>query len=255
MKNRQYILNFDDNVWDNYKDKFWLKQKYDKLVQRADGVIVANDFLENKVKPLNSKVIKIPTVVDLEDYRETTEKNKTFTLVWIGTPVTYRYIESHAEIFRELAKKIEFELCIIATEELERRAIESVPMQFVEWSPENEVHYLKKAHVGIMPLDEDAFSQGKSAFKLIQYLAAGIPLVGSSIGENSRVIHDGKNGYLVSAKEQWIEKMELLYKDTLLREKFSEESTKEAYSYSIQKFFPQYREFVDSVFAAEKESS
>jgi len=165
LKNKQYILNFDDNVWDNYKDKFWLNKKYDKLVQHADGVIVANDFLFEKVKSLNSTIIKIPTAIDLEDYTEVTEKNKVFTLVWIGTPMTYRYIESHAEIFQTLAKKIKYELCIIATEALSSRSIDDVNMKFVEWSLENEVYYLKQAHIGIMPLDKDMFSQGKSAFK------------------------------------------------------------------------------------------
>lgn len=252
LKNKQYILNFDDNVWDNYKDKFWLNKKYDKLVQHADGVIVANDFLFEKVKSLNSTIIKIPTAIDLEDYTEVTEKNKVFTLVWIGTPMTYRYIESHAEIFKELAKKITYELCIIATEELKSRAIDGVNMKFVEWSLENEVHYLKQAHVGIMPLDKDMFSQGKSAFKLIQYLAAGIPLVASPIGENNHIIKEGRNGYLVSSDEQWIEKMELLYQDKVLREQLAINSQKDAYNYSIQKYFPLYKDFIDSTFTIQK---
>lgn len=248
LKNKQYILNFDDNVWDNYKNKFWLNKKYDKLVQKADGIIVANDFLAEKVKPLNSTIIKIPTAIDLEDYTEVTEKNKIFTLVWVGTPETYRYIESHAEIFQALAEKIDYELCILATKELNSRAIDGVKMKFIDWSLENEVQYLKQAHVGIMPLDEDMFSQGKSAFKLIQYLAAGIPLIGSAIGENNRVIHDGKNGYLISNDNQWIEQIELLYNDRLLREKLALNAQNDAYEYSIQKYFPLYRDFIDLIF-------
>lgn len=252
LKNKQYILNFDDNVWDNYKDKFWLKHKYDKLVQEANGIIVANDFLFEKVKSLNSTIIKIPTAIDLEDYTEVAEKNKVFTLVWIGTPVTYRYIESHAEILKELAKKIKYELCIVATEGLSSRAISGVNMKFVEWSIENEVNYLKQAHIGIMPLDKDMFSQGKSSFKLIQYLAAGIPLVGSAIGENKNVIQDGINGFLVSADEQWIEKIELLYQNKLLREQIAINCQKDAYNYSIQKYFSLYKDFIDSAFEKQR---
>ena len=252
LKNKQYILNFDDNVWDNYNNKFWLKNKYDKLVKHANGIIVANDFLLKKVKPLNANLIKIPTTIDLEDYSETIEKNKVFSLVWIGTPVTYRYIESHAEIFRELATKIEYELCIIASEALKIRALDGVNMKFVEWSPESEIYYLKQAHVGIMPLDNDAFSQGKSAFKLIQYLASGIPLVGSPVGENNRVIQEGENGYLVSTEEQWIDNIELLYRDDVLREQLAENSQKDAYNYSIQKYFPRYKDFIDTTFDAPK---
>ncbi len=253
LKHKRYILNYDDNVWDTYKDKFWLKDKYDRLVQYADGVIVANDFLFEKVQCLNDAIIKIPTAIDLEDYAEVVEKNALFTLVWVGTPVTYRYIESHAKMFQTMAAKMEYELCIIATEKLKSRALEGVTMRFVEWSPENEVQYLKQAHIGIMPLDDDTFSRGKSAFKLIQYLAVGIPLVGSAIGENNRVIQEGKNGYLVLADEEWIEKIALLYHDKVLREMMAAQSHADAYAYSIQKYFPLYKGFIDTTFEKKRE--
>lgn len=253
LKHKRYILNYDDNVWDTYKDKFWLKHKYDKLVQEADGVIVANNFLFEKVKCLNDAIIKIPTAIDLEDYAEVVEKNALFTLVWVGTPVTYRYIESHAKMFQTLAAKMEYELCIIATEKLKSRALEGVTMRFVEWSPENEVQYLKQAHIGIMPLDDDTFSKGKSAFKLIQYLAAGIPLMGSAIGENNRVIQEGENGYLVLSDEEWMEKIALLYHDKALREIMAARSHADAYEYSIQKYFPLYKGFIDTTFEEKRE--
>jgi len=249
LKNKRYILNFDDNVWKNYQHNFWLKSKYDLLVKNAHGVIVANDFLYNKVTLLNNKIIKIPTVVDLNTFTEKTNKNKHFTIVWIGTPITYKYIKSHAQMFQNLAKKIDYELCIIATQELSSDPIENINMSFVDWSAENEIFYLKKAHIGIMPLDNDDFSQGKSAFKLIQYLAAGIPLVGSAIGENKRVIQKNINGFLVSSENEWIESIELLYKDATLRKNFSENSKKSAYEYSIQKYFPIYRKFIEKTFS------
>jgi glycosyltransferase involved in cell wall biosynthesis len=249
LKNKRYILNFDDNVWKNYQNKFWLKNKYDLLVKNAHGVIVANDFLYKKATKLNNNIIQIPTVVDLNLYTEASYKNKHFTIVWIGTPVTYRYIKSHAKIFQHLSKKINYELCIIATQELASDPIENVNMSFINWSPENEVFYLKKAHIGIMPLDTDNFSQGKSAFKLIQYLAAGIALIGSAVGENKRVIKDGINGYLIRSNEDWINSIERLYTDRVLLEELSQNSKKDAYKYSIQKYFPLYKEFLEKTFS------
>ena len=60
------------------------------------------------------------------------------------------------------------------------RAIPGVPMRFVDWSAETEAELLGRSHVGIMPLpEEDPFARGKSAFKLIQYRAAGIPAIAS----------------------------------------------------------------------------
>ena len=49
-------------------------------------------------------------------------------------------------------------------------------------------------------------------------------------------------------KQQWIEKIELLYHDEVLREEFSMNCQKDAYNYSIQKYFPIYKGFIDLIF-------
>jgi glycosyltransferase involved in cell wall biosynthesis len=248
LRKRRYILNFDDNVWDNYKDRWLLKHKYDLLVKNAAGVIVANQFLYEKVMAINSSCIAIPTTIDLDSFANEQDKFDTFTLVWIGTPVTYRYIESHQEIFQELAQRMKYRLLIVASKQLETKKIQGVEMEFVDWSAQTEAYYLQRSHIGVMPLDEDSFSQGKSSFKLIQYLAAGIPLVGSAIGENKRVVKHEINGFLAHSPTEWIESVEKLYSSALLREAFARNCKKDAYEYSIQKHFPLYRAFLEKIF-------
>ena len=253
LKRTQYILDFDDNVWEDYQDKSWLKNKYDKLVLNASGVIVGNDYLCDYVQNLNSNVVKIPTVIDLEHYQLVEEeKFERFTIVWIGSSITYKYIEAFSELFVSLSKKIDYDLLIVASKELENRKIEGVSMRFVDWSSETEISFLKKSHIGIMPLTDDNFSQGKSAFKLIQYLAAGIPLIGSAVGENNHVIKEGENGYLVSTKEEWMSAIAGLYNDKDLIERIAINCEKDAYDYSIQKYFPLYRDFIDRTFDTAK---
>lgn len=253
LRNKKYILNFDDNVWDNYENKIFLKNKYDSLVKNASGVIVANSFLMNKVNHKN--IIKIPTVIDLDDYQENTiSKNQKFSIVWIGTPVTYKYIKSFSNVFKELAKMIDYELLIIAKKSLESDAIDGVNMKFFDWSSSLEVKLLKESHLGIMPLQNDQFSQGKSAFKIIQYMAAGLPVIASNIGENNNVVSDGENGFLVANEDEWINKVSLLYSDEELRSKISNNALKESYEYSIQKYFDSFNDFVDKTFSERKDN-
>ena len=253
LRGKSYILDFDDNVWEDYSDKFWLNSKYDKLVAGASGVIVGNDYLEKYVQKLNTNVIKIPTVIDLEHYKQIEEeKFERFTIVWIGSGITYGYIEAYAELFVALSCKIEYDLLIIASKDLESRKIVGVSMRFEEWSSETEITLLKKSHIGIMPLTQDTFSQGKSGFKLIQYLASGIPLLGSPVGENKHIIQEGKNGFLISSNEDWIKAIELLYHDKVLRENLASHSQKNAYNYSIQKYFPIYKDFIDRTFSTKE---
>ncbi len=239
---RVYYMNYDDNVWESYKNKDYLTSKYDLLCKNATGVIVANDFLLEKVKKLNDNVIKIPTVLDIKPYQEEFNKYDKFTIVWVGTPVTYKYILSHKKMFQRLAKEIDYDLLIVASEDLEK--IAGVNMMFEEWDEKKQIEFIKSSHIGVMPLDDDLFSAGKSSFKLLQYMAGSLPVVASNIGENNIVVKDGENGYLCSNDDEWIKSIVNLYKNDNLQAEFSIESHKQSFNYSLDKYLPIFEEFV-----------
>jgi glycosyltransferase involved in cell wall biosynthesis len=248
LKKRKYILNFDDNVWIKYKNKPYLQGKYDLLVRNASGVIVANDFLMEKVRDLNNNVVKIPTVVDLDNYACEKPKFKKFTVIWIGTPVTYRYLLSYADVLQNLASACDFELLVLAKKELAKERIPGVNMKFVDWSQEKEAELLSRSHIGIMPLTDDEFSKGKSAFKLIQYLAAGLPVIASPVGENNKVVEHGTNGYLADTPENWLECFNKLYKDNDFYSKMADNAVKSSVEYSIQKYSVVMTDFIKNAF-------
>ena len=246
---RQYILNFDDNVWEKYQNKPALADKYDSLCRNAAGVIVANEFLRGKVSALNNNVIEIPTVVDLDQYSGSAEKYSCFTAAWIGTPVTYKYLESHLAALQLMFNSESRQLLVIADKRLQTiRPLPGVNVRYVDWSQESEAEYLKKCHVGIMPLDDDDFSRGKSAYKLLQYQAAGLPLLASPVGENCRVVSDGRNGFLAGSPQEWQDKLDLLCRNNAVYESCSANARSRAYDYSFQKYFPIFKEFVDKTF-------
>ena len=255
LKEKKYILDYDDNVWEDYRGKKIVEGKYDDLVKNAAGIIVGNDYLEEYVRKLNPNVIKIPTVINLDLYHSTRmiKKFSRFSLVWIGSPITYRYIEAFASIFQKLAKTLDFDLIIIASKTLEDRAISGVSMKFYDWSSEIEVILLKQSHVGIMPLSNDPFSQGKSGFKLIQYQAAGLPSVGSPVGENCTIIQEGMNGFLPKTDNEWINAITQLHNNADLYSAYADNSYKKGYDFSIQKYFPIYKNFIDTIFLTETE--
>lgn len=251
LKGKSYILDYDDNVWEDYHGKKMLEGKYDNLVKNAAGIIVGNNYLENYVKKLNPHVIKIPTVINLDLYQSTQmiKKFDCFSLVWIGSPITYPYIEAFASTFQELAKTLAFDLIIIASKTLENRTISGVSMKFYDWSSETEVILLKQSHVGIMPLSNDPFSQGKSGFKLIQYQAAGLPSVASPVGENCTIIKEGINGFLPQTQDEWIDAITQLHNNSILYSEYSQYAFQNAYNFSIQKYFPLYKNFIDALFS------
>lgn len=244
LRGRRYILNFDDNVWEKYRGRPLLADKFDRLAQHASGVIVANGFLYDKLRPLQPNLCLVPTVVDLDSYPAGTEKYPVFTVVWIGTPVTYCYLEQFLPALRAMSRRVDFELLVVARRELAARPLPGVKTRYLDWSEEREAEVLTRSHVGIMPLPDDAFARGKSAYKLIQYQAAGLPSLASPVGENRRVVRHGENGFLVDAPEEWAERLCCLYEDRTLYRACARAARNNAYNNSLQKYFPIYCDFI-----------
>ena len=247
LRRHRYILNFDDNVWEKYAAQPRLAGKYDELIRRADGVIAANDFLLERVAALNPNAIKIPTVVDLGAYDPAgVKKFPRFTVGWIGTPVTYSYLEQAAGALRTMSRAADFELLVIARRDLEARAIPGVRMRFADWSADAEAGLLLQCHAGIMPLTDDPFSRGKSAYKLIQYQAAGLPAIASPVGENVRVIRHGVTGFLADSPAEWADALKQLAADSGLCAAMGLAARAAAFDYSLQKYGPVEAAFLRS---------
>ena len=193
----------------------------------------------------------VPTVIDLAGYDAVdAEKYDVFTAAWIGTPVTYKYLEDFQAVLEKLFNTTQRKLLVIADESLaETRPLKNVNAEYVSWSAERECEYLKRCHVGIMPLTDDEFSRGKSAYKLLQYQAAGLPLIASPVGENNNVVLPGRNGFLAGSTDEWVNAFELLQQDQALCEAYSQQALQMAYEYSIQKYFPIYKDFINRTFA------
>lgn len=235
LKNRPFFLNFDDPVWEKYAKIPTLRNKYDILVRHASGVIVANDLLAERFGKLNANILKIPTAIDLEHYTKVSgsvEKFPRFTLVWIGSPATFPYLTAFQSILKKMAEQCDFQLLIIGKKEW--GALPGVPGYSVDWSEEKEAELLSRSHAGIMPLPDDAFAKGKSAYKLIQYAGAGLPSLGAAVGENCQVIKQGKTGFLCRTPEEWCHSLSLLFHDPGLRKEMGENARQEAVHWSLE---------------------
>jgi glycosyltransferase involved in cell wall biosynthesis len=98
--------------------------------------------------------------------------------------------------------------------------------EFVPWSGEAEDPWLRSIDIGIMPLSDDDWSRGKCAFKLLQYMAYGKPVIASAVGANLTAVLDGKSGFLASTSQQWQSALETLVTRPELRSEMGKESLK-----------------------------
>ena len=203
----KYVVDYDDAIFHRYDEhdsvivRLLLSKKISKVMSGASAVIAGNQYLYDYAKnSLAFNSIIIPTVVDVDLYDDTIiEKNKQFTIVWIGSESTIHYVEKIKESVIEVCKKTNGKFVVIGA----KIHIPDIQLELIDWSSETKKKYLKSSHVGIMPLADSNWDKGKCGFKIVQYLAAKIPVVASPVGVNSVIIQHGVNGYLASKSDDW----------------------------------------------------
>jgi len=217
LKKKMYLLDYDDAIFHKYdlhKNSIvrWLfSKKIDKLMNNSRIVICGNSYLEKRAKFAGAKKVEIlPTVINTEKYilkniQET--ELSVIRIVWIGSPSTESYLNLLKTPLINLAKIIKFKLIIIGANKFK---LEGIDIEFIEWNESSEVKDISDCHIGIMPLIDSPWEKGKCGYKLIQYMACGLPIVGSNIGVNSEIIDHGKNGYIANNDNEWVEYLLLL---------------------------------------------
>ncbi len=97
---------------------------------------------------------------------------------------------------RELASRHpDFKLIVVADRP---PRLEGLPLEFRRWSLEGELECFRDIGIGLMPLDDTPWTRAKCAFKLLQYMALGVPAVVSPVGMNRDVVAPGENALLAT---------------------------------------------------------
>lgn len=218
---KKIILDFDDAIWiapttQNILLKtlraYW---KTRSLCKWSYKIVGGNDYLCNYAKKYNAHVIKIPTCVDTINVHNTLKDQGTDKVVigWTGSHSTMPYLDLFMPVYRRLYKQYDIEFVIISNQE----PIYNDPgIRFIKWQEATEVQDLLNINIGIMPLTNDPWSEGKCGFKLIQYMALGIPAVASPVGVN-QIIIEPNNGFLCQSEEEWYSAIVQLIKSSSLR--------------------------------------
>lgn len=216
LRHRKIIFDFDDALYlfpPHKKMNFlfnllWDKKKIEKIIKLSGHVIAGNFFLKNYAEDFTRNVTLIPTSIDLGFYNFNEGQKrligKKVRIGWIGNQGTFDYLEKIMPVFQKLAKNYDIEIVVIGAK---GEQVEGIKITYRDWNPQNEVEEIKNFDIGVMPLTNDEWSEGKSGTKLLQYMAAGIPAVVSPVGVNKEIVEEGLNGFLASSPEEWLEKI------------------------------------------------
>lgn len=217
-----YAYDFDDATFHQYDQhpnplvRALLSRKISSIVGGASMVMAGNEYLADYARRFNGHVHVVPTVVDTELFAPDPARTADLpvTIGWIGSPSTAQYVNERQPLWERVTADRQSVLRLVGAGPAAMR------MPFIEhrpWSEETETAEVQQFDVGIMPLRDDPWSRGKCGFKLIEYLACGVPAVASPVGVNARIISHGENGFLCRTDAEWEDALHRLTHDAGLR--------------------------------------
>ncbi len=207
---RRIVFDLDDAIWLRKPRRLGgepgqsrlRRRKFAGTCRRADLVVAGNRFLAAEAGRWARRVEVVPTAIDVASYPAAPPPGRRGrTLVWIGRPENLVYLELVRPALARLAAR--FPDLVLRVVSSEFPDWPEVPIERVPWSPAGEVAAVAGAGVGLMPLADDDWSRGKCAFKLLQYMAAGLPCVASPVGANRDAVADGETGLWAAADPDW----------------------------------------------------
>jgi glycosyltransferase involved in cell wall biosynthesis len=241
------VFDFDDAIFHNR----WGLEKYKlrRIINAAAQVVTGNRYLaEFAAAP--EKTTIIPTVVDEKRYTVRPDPDGPFTIVWTGLSHNLRELAPYREALRRALAETQGTL-VIVSDALLPGVVDGLPVEFIRWSPQNEVSALARGHVGIMPLGDTPYNRGKCAFKLIQYMARAIPVIASPVGANVEVVREGVDGLHARTPDDWTAAILELARDRERRMRFGAAGRARIESaYSVTAVVPTYASVIERARAA-----
>jgi len=198
--------------------------KINYLIKNSDHVLVSTEELVAYSKKLNENLTLIPATIDVKKYKYPVEyESDTVVIGWSGSHTTSKYLHLIDNVLRQISQKYSVKIMVMGDDDFK---LQGVDIELLHWTAETEIANIQKFDIGLHPLPEEPWVHGKSGGKLVQYMAAGLPIIATAIGPNYKVIKDGYNGFLVKDEQAWTEKLEVLIKDAQLRKQMGANSRK-----------------------------
>ena len=223
---RALVLDVDDAIWLPQPGRRPLgvvrgdAAKLRWLCARADHVIAGNDYLAEWLSRHARVVSVVPSLVDTAKIAPRVHREAdTLTLGWIGSHSTVRYLHAIVPALTAFARAhadVPVRLVVVGGE---APVIEGMRTEQWRWSEERESAALAQMDIGLMPLPDNAWTRGKCAYKALQYMAAGVPVVADDVGVTATVVGDGSAGSLVRRPEEWPAAIQPLANDVELRQR------------------------------------
>lgn len=238
------VMDVDDAVWLHERGAF-----FKRLLRKCEAAICGNDFLAAYVSTVIPNILVLPTLVDTMRFQPDNAmqaRNSRPIIGWSGLHAGSKYLLTIERPLKLLLEKYpDVVLRIVSDRPVHFSILPKRQIQFVKWSPEIEVGSLQDITMGLMPIDDSLWSRGKCSYKMLLYMACGIPVVVSPYGMNREVLSQSEVGYGAQSDDEWVDAMSALIDDSSLRMAFGKNARSVVLdNYSITSQLPRLVNFL-----------
>jgi hypothetical protein len=224
---KRLIYDLDDALFhrDSYSRKqteSWTRlSRYWATVYAADLVLAGNRYLADRAERYTTpdRVALLPTCVAPSMYPLARHERQGdgVELVWIGQHSTLPSLYQAEPCLAAAAAAAPGLALRVICDRFPK--LSALPVCAMQWTRGSEAANIAAADIGINWLPDDPWSQGKCGLKVLQYMSAGLPVVGNAVGMNREMIRHGETGYLASTPDEWSDAVRRLASSAALRKR------------------------------------
>jgi len=224
---KPFIFDFDDAIFlpasspsNNFIERFKKPDKLATIITKSKYVIAGNPYLADFALQYNPRVCVIPTPIDTVNYYPNDKKHSDEVVIgWMGSTTTSHFLNMMRDTFIILSKRFPHIKIKVVGSNFSIKGLSNIISK--PWSLKEEIEDLRTFDIGIMPMPDNVWTNGKCGFKAILYMSMGIVCVCSRVGVNKEIITDGVNGFLADKEDEWIKKLSFLIEDPELRQRIA----------------------------------
>ena len=237
---KRIAFDFDDAIYSTFDGKGQTDRNLRRLADTrrcAHLVFVENDVNRAYARRYCPDVRIITGPIECRRYRPRPRADSGPTTIgWIGSSRSSIYLSLLDAPLRALARRFPGAVRVLLVG-VTTAPFTGVPVECHPWELDTEVQLLGRFDIGVMPLFDDEFAQGKGGYKILQYMAMGIPVVASPVGINSELVREGQEGFLAEDGVAWEERLGRLVSDPALRARLGANGRRRAtLEYSFERY-------------------
>jgi hypothetical protein len=206
-RSKRLLYDADDRIWlrpgkpYSWLTRLRLSLRVRQICRYADCCMAANGIIADDLRQHGADPVVIPMALDGNIWYPPEKREGPLTVGWTGSPGSLQYLEPiRPAIVAAQRAHPEVHWQIHCGKD---PAWGDLKYEHIPFTPGNEPATVRQFDIGLLPLPDGEFAQGKSPIKALQYFASQVALIHAPVGATVELTRQNTLGLAVANPEQW----------------------------------------------------